>query len=391
MSLTSREIRMIALLIIDTCFFLLEAIVGYAVHSLALVADSFHMLNDVFSLIIALWAVRVAKSRGADSKYTYGWQRAEILGALANAVFLLALCLTILLEAIQRLFEPQVITNPKLIAVVGTAGLCSNIVGLLLFHEHGHAGHSHGHDHGHDHDHAHDEEEAVDNVLASQFTAPTEQTSLLQHPTSHRRSISNIDSSEHATHFHAKKKNEKKKQVSLNMQGVFLHVMGDALGNIGVIATAFFIWKTDYSWKYYADPVISLVITVIIFSSALPLCRSTSSILLQAVPQNINAEDVKNDIVALDGVEELHDLHIWILKEDTFVATLHVGVASDPSEFMTLSNEIKKIFHEHGINSVTIQPEFNVATGSTTPDKHQYHVSVGGLRSANSNGCLAPQ
>lgn len=61
------------------------------------------------------------------------------------------------------------------------------------------------------------------------------------------------------------------KAGSMNMRALVLHVLGDALGNVGVIATGLVIWLTDLSWKFYFDPVISLVITVIIFSSALPL------------------------------------------------------------------------------------------------------------------------
>ncbi|KAG9615571.1 zinc/cadmium resistance protein, partial [Aureobasidium melanogenum] len=72
--------------------------------------------------------------------------------------------------------------------------------------------------------------------------------------------------------------------ADLNMRGVFLHVMGDALGNIGVIASALFIWLTDYSWRFYTDPGISLIITCIILASAIPLCLAASRILLQAVP-----------------------------------------------------------------------------------------------------------
>jgi solute carrier family 30 (zinc transporter), member 1 len=58
---------------------------------------------------------------------------------------------------------------------------------------------------------------------------------------------------------------------SMNMRALLLHVLGDALGNVGVIATGLVIWLSTWSFKYYFDPVISLVITVIIFSSALPL------------------------------------------------------------------------------------------------------------------------
>lgn len=58
---------------------------------------------------------------------------------------------------------------------------------------------------------------------------------------------------------------------SMNMRALVLHVLGDALGNVGVIATGLIIWQTAWPYKYYCDPVISLVITIIIFSSALPL------------------------------------------------------------------------------------------------------------------------
>ena len=61
---------------------------------------------------------------------------------------------------------------------------------------------------------------------------------------------------------------------SMNMKAILLHVLGDALGNVGVIATGLIIWQTTWSFKYYFDPVISLVITVIIFSSAMPLGKS---------------------------------------------------------------------------------------------------------------------
>lgn len=144
--ITGKELRIISLLTLDTVFFLLEITIGYMSHSLALIADSFHMLNDIISLLVALWAVDVAKNRGPDAKYTYGWKRAEILGALINAVFLIALCFSIMIEALQRLIEPQEIQNPRLVLYVGVAGLISNVVGLFLFHDHGSDSlHSHSH------------------------------------------------------------------------------------------------------------------------------------------------------------------------------------------------------------------------------------------------------
>ena len=145
------QAKIIILLGIDIVFFFIEIISGYAVGSLALVADSFHMLNDIMSLVVALYAVRLVKKGGKSPQYSYGWQRAEILGALFNGVFLLALCFSIFMEALERLVAKPQVSNPSTVVIVGSLGLLSNIVGLLLFQ--GHA-HPHSHSHGHDHSHA---------------------------------------------------------------------------------------------------------------------------------------------------------------------------------------------------------------------------------------------
>lgn len=360
--LQGKEIRILLLMFIDTVFFLLEVIVGYAVNSLALIADSFHMLNDIISLIIAFWAVRVAKSKQADSKYTYGWQRAEILGLLINAVFLVALCFSIFIEAIQRFVQPQEITNPKLILTVGSCGLVSNFVGLFLFHDHGHS-HSHDSSLSHDpseHSHSHsstpmygststgDIEDLLPDIVVNRMTNENERMTGSH---SHYKHVHEHDDE----HTELSKKQHLK---SLNMQGVFLHVLGDALGNIGVIATALFIWKTDYSWRFYFDPLVSLLITAIIFSSLLPLCKSSSKILLQLTPANLPYDRVKKEILSISKVVSMHDFHIWNLTEKVFIASLHVEIDGLPEEFLEIATEIKKILHEYGVHNATIQPEF---------------------------------
>lgn len=363
-----KEIRIVSLLALDTAFFLLEAIVGYSVHSLALIADSFHMLNDIVSLVIALWAVRVKNSKPADGKYTYGWQRAEILGALINAVFLLALCFTIITEAIQRLFDPQTVSNPKLILVVGIAGLISNGVGLVLFHEHGHShGHSHSHgsldeelEVGHEHGHSH-----ASNGYAESNASQTDISEYLPDNV-----VDRID--ERSSLVPKKQEHQKsKKKKSMNMEGVFLHVLGDALGNVGVIITALFIWKTDYTWRYYSDPIVSLVITAIIFSSALPLCRKSCKILLQATPANVNTGQIVQEITLIPAIKSIHDFHIWNLNEDFLIASVHVELNDQAAtsssdevnvinkiEFVEVVTLVREILHKYGIDSVTVQPEF---------------------------------
>lgn len=158
------------MLFMTSSFFLVEIIVGYATNSMALVADSFHMLSDVMSLVIGFFALRYSKRSQRTERNTFGWQRAEVLGALVNAVFLIALCFSILVESLKRLAEPEVIHNPILVLIVGVAGLLVNVIGLILFHRHGH-GHSHG---GGGHGHSHGTANGTDfkNLLQAQNGEP---------------------------------------------------------------------------------------------------------------------------------------------------------------------------------------------------------------------------
>ncbi|CCC69064.1 hypothetical protein NCAS_0C00740 [Naumovozyma castellii] len=387
--ISGKELRLVSLLTLDSVFFFLEITIGYMSHSLALIADSFHMLNDIFSLLVALWAVKVAKERNPDSKYTYGWKRAEILGALVNAVFLIALCFSIFIEALQRLLQPQEIQNPKLVMYVGFAGLISNFVGIILFHDHGH---SHGaldeHEHptdletGHTHSHAEsldpleEEGETSAPCSVSDMNDSNESvTNIMPDRVVNRMSVS-LESAQTPL-LKKKKAKPKASHGSLNMHGVFLHVMGDALGNIGVIAAALFIWKTDYSWRFYSDPLVSLVITVIIFSSALPLSRKASRILLQATPSTISADELEKEILKIPGVVAVHDFHIWNLNESIYIASIHVEVDLTPENYMDSARLIRNIFHNFGIHSATVQPEF--VSGNVGPEiRRRFSMIAGG-------------
>jgi solute carrier family 30 (zinc transporter), member 1 len=212
-------------------------------------------------------------------------------------------------------------------------------------------------------------------------------------PLLHRRRTSgskDFHDSHHAAHKHRKPKSSSDKHGGhshgdLNMRGVFLHVLGDALGNIGVIASALFIWQTNFWWRFYSDPVISLIITVIILCSALPLCRAASRILLQGVPAGLSIDDIKDDIEDLPGVVSCHHLHVWQLSDTKLVASLHIQVAfdyrgTDAKQYMRLAKAVRTCLHEYGIHSSTIQPEFCLDAS--------HHHAPGGLEDGLTVGQL---
>lgn len=146
MACEPNRVRLLCMLSLTFGFFIVEVVVSRMTASLSMLSDSFHMLSDVIALVVALVAVRFAEKTHATNKNTFGWIRAEVMGALVNAVFLTALCFTIVLEAIERFTEPHEIERTHVVIGVGAAGLLVNLLGLCLFH--GHAGGGHGHSHG---------------------------------------------------------------------------------------------------------------------------------------------------------------------------------------------------------------------------------------------------
>ncbi|GAB1599911.1 zinc transporter 1-like [Argonauta hians] len=325
---SGKTCRLLSMLSMTSAFFLVEIIVGYFTNSMALVADAFHMLSDVVALFVGFASVRVAKWR--TQKNTFGWARAEVLGALVNAVFLVALCFSIFVESLKRLVEKEVINNPEMLVIVGVLGLLVNFIGLCLFrgHTHSHGGGGHG-----------DKPESValvenkiggnsDEVVISHTEEATEEVNV------------RIQSSS-----------------QLNMRGVFLHVLGDALGSVIVIISALIILFASGDWRYYVDPAMSIGMVVLILSTTLPLLRESGLILLQTVPTHIQVKDIKDKLEKISGVLAVHEFHVWQLAGNRIIASAHVR-CQNIEEYMHVAVKIKELFHNEGIHSTTIQPEF---------------------------------
>ncbi|KAK3496754.1 cation efflux protein [Neurospora hispaniola] len=486
----SKTTRIQVMLAIDVMFFLLELSVGLAVGSLALLADSFHMLNDIISLLVGLWALSLTK-RATTDQFSYGWLRAEILGAFFNAVFLIALCVSIVLEALGRFINPPTIDNPKLILIVGSLGLASNLVGFVVLgghghshgpggHDHGHDEHTHGHADAHEHNHGYENsavaeegragaasdahshqtgrarkssnarharftsiedmqiypasfrqeiieasrsqpeesssENSSDNENGGHEDTNTENTPLIggsnghnhQHYGAHSFSSKKgrRNSNVHREHNHTKPKKASKgghghSHADMGMNAMVLHVIGDALGNVGVIATALIIWLTNWPGRFYADPAVSLFITVIILRSAIPLTLAASKILLQATPEHIDLKQIREDIQDLEGVVSCHHVHVWQLDDTSLVASLHIQVdfpisAAGGDKYMELSRQVRQCLHEYGIHSATIQPEFcldmthnHTEEAATSPRPDDSSSSLPGCGKADGKCLLA--
>ncbi|KAK8086515.1 hypothetical protein PG994_001489 [Apiospora phragmitis] len=339
--------RLAIIICISFTFFVAEIAVGFYTGSLALVADAFHYLSDVIGFIVAFSAFKVSEREEFSPSLSFGWQRASLLGAFFNGVFLLALGVSIFLQSIEH------VENPKLVLIIGGVGLGLNLISAV-FVGHDHAGHDHGHGHGHSHGHDHDSH-GHDHDHGDE---PHDHAHEHGHGDAHSHS-DHDGANVHGEHLHTTKRTDHKPGFDFGMMGVLLHVLGDAINNIGVMVAAVIIWQVKSDKRMYADPAISMAIALMIFISAIPLVKNTGKVLLGYVPNNINVEEVRHDIEKVPGIESLHELHLWSLTQEKAIATAHVSVPEDTSvdSFMGLAKTVSECLHAYGIHSVTLQPE----------------------------------
>lgn len=346
----TRKQRLIATIGISFSFFIAELVVGFYTHSLALIADAFHYLSDLIGIVVALVALMVSeRTEPAPQGYTFGWQRATLLGAFFNGVFLLALGVSILVQAVERFTDITPVEKPELVLIVGGVGLALNALVMSFLHEHDHD-HGLGQPHAHEEEHSHAHGQHQDSAETPGCDTTSE---------SEARLIPSSNS--HHEHKHTAVIDTSPGR-DLGMLGVFIHVMGDAINNIGVIIAAVIIWKTDGEGRYYADPAVGVFIAIMILLSALPLVKNSGDILLQIAPRGIDLEDIKHDIEMIPGIESVHELHIWRLDQRKSIASAHLVVdGRTVKSFADKAKIIMECLHAYGIHSATLQPEVSAA------------------------------
>eukprot|EP00056_Hartaetosiga_gracilis_P002259 m.52020 g.52020 ORF g.52020 m.52020 type:complete len:359 (+) comp10980_c0_seq3:168-1244(+) len=310
-------------LLINLTFAFVELFYGVLSNSLGLISDGIHMLFDCTALLVGLIASIIAR-RAANERFSFGYQRSEILGGFINGLFLVFIAFFILKEALERFIDPPHIHTHHLLPVA-VIGLLVNLIGIFAFqHAHSH-GHSHGGDdsHGHSHGHSHDHHDHHD------------------HGHSHGH-----------THGHG---DDKKERRSFVMQGVLLHVIADTLGSVGVIISSLLIKQYGLM---LADPICSLFISIMILASTYSLLKESISILMQRTPPKLDSHlyTCYRRVNKVDGVISYRDPHFWSLTPAYTVGSLSVVIKNDAND-TAVRNEVLRIFEAVGVDKMVVQVE----------------------------------
>jgi cobalt-zinc-cadmium efflux system protein len=201
-------------LILTSLFFVVEAFAGFLTNSLALLSDAGHMLSDILTLLVCLYAAKMTR-RAPTAEKSYGYYRTEVLAALFNGLVLFLMIGFIYYEAMLRLFQPVTVSSAGVMAI-GGAGLA---------------------------------------VIA----------------------------------------------------GILIYVTG---------------------WPVF-DPLLSFLIGGLVLYSAFTLIRDSINILMEAVPKHLNLTRIREEVKNLNGVQNIHDLHIWSIGSKSHAVSAHLVISPD--------------------------------------------------------------
>jgi len=296
--------NLLGFLMLNLSFAFVELIYGVITNSLGLISDSFHMFFDCTGLLAGLVASVITKWK-SNENYSYGYVRAEVLAGFINGLFLIFISFFIFSEAVERLVEPPEVKHERLLPV-SIAGFLVNIVGIVVF-QHGGAGHGHSHDGGHGHSHG-------------------------GHGHSHGGSNEQI------------------------FKGVYLHILADTLGSVGVIISA--LLMQYFGWMI-ADPICSMIIAILIFISVGSLLKESTAILMQRQPMELDDKlpECYNKVMQIHGVHGVHATHFWTLCSNSYVGGLKLEVSHDADPKYVISHT-QMIFRDIGVRELFVQLDY---------------------------------
>lgn len=144
------------------------------------------------------------------------------------------------------------------------------------------------------------------------------------------------------------------KSESLNVRGAWLHVATDALGSVGAIAAGAAVWAFGWNW---ADPAASVVIAVLVLYSSWALLKETVAVLMEGAPGNVDVDELRTGLLEREGVEAVHDLHVWTITSGMAAMSGHLVVTDEAYSEETIKAVRTFVHDKFGIDHITIQLE----------------------------------
>lgn len=275
---TNAKILLLCLVVTFT-FALIEVLGGYFTHSISLLSDALHMLTDAAGLLIAYIANNISK-KPATVNLTFGYGKAEAVGALVNCTFTLVMTMALIIQVIERFFIPVEVHGAGLFVIAALGFIVNGTIAVILM----------------------------------------------------------------------------RGEESLNTKSALLHALGDLLASGVAILAGIIIYFTHIS---LVDPILSLIVIAILIISNYRLIKRSTVVLMAGVPEHINYEEVGETLKEIEGILDVHDLHIWYMSANVPALSAHV-VAKNPFDWKeTLAKCQNVLIDKYEISHITLQHEFD--------------------------------
>ncbi|NWH28212.1 proton-coupled zinc antiporter SLC30A8 [Grus americana] len=283
-------------------FFMTAEITGeYIARSLAVITDAAHILVDLTSFLISLFSLWLA-SKPPTKQLTFGWHRAEILGALMSIIIVWMATGVLTYLASMRLLHPDYDIDATVMLITSACAVLANILLSLILHQT-----SHGHSHG--------------APAREHVSAPPEKPAL----------------------------------SNASLRAAFVHAIGDLFQSISVLISALIIFfKPEYK---IADPICTFVFSIFVLATTVTILRDVLIVLMEGTAKGLAYDAVKARILAVEKVESVHNLHLWSLTMNQTILSAHVATADTADSQKILRDISQALFEHYSFHSITIQIE----------------------------------
>jgi len=342
--------KLIKVSIVCGAFMIIEFIGGYIAGSIAIMSDAAHLLSDLAGFIISIVSLYIA-NKPANTVLTYGYGRYEVIGAMTSILIIWVLTAWLLVEAINRFFNPGEISG-LLMVIMSSCGLVFNLIlGKILTSEN----------------------------LPNAFETPSEPSSPVRQNNSNDNlkkvnHLDNIDNekdqqqTDEATNFmvtanknttannlETQNQIEDKGKDNAVLRAAILHILGDMIQSLGVLTAAIIIYLFQETTPkiVYADPCCTIIFAIIVLYTTIPVSRDCIHVLMEATPKNINLKELIIELGSINNVVNIHDIHVWAVSIGKIAISAHI-LSHTPQKTL---EEATKICKKYGIFHETIQVE----------------------------------
>uniref|UniRef100_A0A914NE48 Uncharacterized protein n=1 Tax=Meloidogyne incognita TaxID=6306 RepID=A0A914NE48_MELIC len=286
------------------------------------------MISDLSSFLVSILAIRLSR-RQPNVRHSYGFQRAEVLGALSSVLVIWVLTGMLLYMAVWRIVANEYEVKPDTMMLTAGIGVLFNLLIGTLLHIVWRNGGGKG---------------------RNGSIVSIESTTVENSNTSTSSSSSDIEEENNSQCSGSNKSN------NLNIRAAFVHVLGDLCQSLGVLIASIIIKFTGYA---IADPICTFFFSFLVLLTSVPVFSDAITILMEASPQFVSHDKIYKNLLSLPNVVGIHSLRVWALKSDTLAATVHLELEenSDANKVSIMAQYLLAKIHR--IRFSTVQSHCN--------------------------------